>query len=76
MSDHSLDAARDGAHGQGVGTANASTSQLLGLVEGDAVGAAPDLAGLLAAWPTLPEHLRAAILALVRVASGAQDGAH
>jgi hypothetical protein len=30
----------------------------------------PDLAAVVAAWPTLPEPIRAAVLALVKAASG------
>lgn len=31
---------------------------------------APDLATIIAAWPTVPEAIRAGILAMIRTASG------
>jgi hypothetical protein len=37
-------------------------------------GLPPDLAAVVAAWPTLPEPVRAGILAMVRTASGTGDG--
>ena len=33
---------------------------------------APDLAAVVAAWPELPEAIKAGILAMVRAASGSQ----
>jgi hypothetical protein len=35
---------------------------------------APDLAAVVAAWPTLPEAIRAGILALVKAASPGEGG--
>ena len=32
----------------------------------------PDLAGVVVAWPALPEHIRAAVLALVETAERGQ----
>ena len=34
----------------------------------------PDLAALVAAWPTLPEPIKAGIVAMVRAASGSRGG--
>jgi hypothetical protein len=34
----------------------------------------PELAEVVSAWPTLPEAIRAGILAMVRAASGTEDG--
>jgi hypothetical protein len=40
----------------------------------DTVPLAPDLAAVVSAWPTLPEPIRAGILAMVRAASGEGGG--
>jgi len=47
-----------------------STNPVLGGAENGALAHDADLAAIITAWPTLPEAIRAAILAMVRAASG------
>ena len=41
-----------------------------GAPDGEKAPVDPDLAKVMAAWPKLPEHIKAAVLALVRSADG------
>ena len=50
------------------GTPQDQLGVLLGALAAEIAPAAPDLADLLTAWPTLPEALKAGIVAMVKAA--------